>query len=37
MSRNGAVFFRPIIPRYMPTFITRVSGSLVTMQENVWM
>ena len=37
ISKNGAVFFWPIIPRYMPTFMTLVSGSLVTMQEKVWM
>ncbi len=37
MSRNGAVFFLPIMPRYMPTLATPVSGSLVTMAEKVWM
>ncbi|MGB6444205.1 MAG: hypothetical protein WBE48_04835 [Xanthobacteraceae bacterium] len=33
--RNGAVFFLPIMPRYMPTFITPVSGSLVTIAVKV--
>ena len=27
----------PIMPRYMPTFVTPVSGSLVTIEEKVWM
>ena len=30
ISRNGVVSFCPIMPRYRPTFITPVSGSLVT-------